>query len=296
MASLPIQELITFCFVVFLYLVAGIIGVVELRAGGGRYKKFLPPIVSLAVVSEALILVFRAIAIKGFPLTGLFESMIILTIVFGLMYLFFNIGIGQVWFSSVMMWVILGMVIIAGMVAEPVAELHEAATTPWAIAHGIAMALAAAMLAFSTGMAVLFLLSRRQLKNKQLGKLLGKMPSIAKIEELNLSGLWYCWVLITFGLVSGFGMLSVEAAVTDASLAGWFIDSKVISIGAVWLLLGVLLLWRSLASLKGRTTAYITIAAFILILFAIVGTTIFCQTKHDFNIEPAGETEEVIKV
>ena len=296
MATLPIQELITFCFVVFLYLVAAVIGIVELGAGGGRYRRFLPPIVSLAVVSEALILIFRAVAINGFPMTGLFGSMIVLTMVFGLMYLFFNIGINQVWFSSVMMWVILAMVVIAGVVAEPVAELREAATTPWAIAHGIAMVLAAAMLAFSTGMAILFLLSRRQLKNKQLGKLLGKMPSIGKLEELNISGLWHCWGLITFGLVSGFGMLSVKAAVTDASLAEWLIDSKVILVGAVWLLLGVVLLWRSLASLKGKTTAYITIAAFALILFAIVGTTIFCKTKHDFNIEPVEKIEEVIKV
>lgn len=110
MLELPGLEIAIFAFVVVVYLAAAIVGIVELLAGGEKYKRFLLPLVSLVVTLEAVILILRTIAIKTVPLTGLFESMIVLTIVFGLIHLFFSIAIRQVWFGSVMGWVILPMV------------------------------------------------------------------------------------------------------------------------------------------------------------------------------------------
>ena len=122
MLSLPIPELIIFTFVLALYLAATIVGILQLRDGGEKYKRLLLPLVCLAVTLEAVLLIFRAVAIKAVPLTGIFESMIVLTIVFGLIYLFVSIAIQQVWFGSVMVWVILGLIILAAIVAEPASE------------------------------------------------------------------------------------------------------------------------------------------------------------------------------
>ncbi len=144
MLGLPMPEIIVFLSAVLIHLVAAIVGILQLLAGGRKYKRFLSPLVSVAVALEVVILIFRAFALKAIPLTGLFESMIVLTIVFGLIYLFFSIAIGQVWFGSVMAWVILTMIVMAGIVAKPAAEPDAIAATPWAIAHGIAMILGGA--------------------------------------------------------------------------------------------------------------------------------------------------------
>ncbi len=282
MFELPLGEMIIFAFVVAIYLAAAVVGILQLLAAGEKYKRLLLPFVSLAVTLEAVILIFRAVAIKAVPLTGLFESMIVLTIVFGLTYLFFSIAIHRVWFGSVMVWVMLVLVLMTGIVAEPASQAHAAASTPWAIAHAIAMILGGAAAMLATASAVLYLFARRKLKRKNLLGILGKVPNIEKLGRMNVFGLKSCFVLMTFGLASGIG-LAATAASLNMTARDWLTDPKVVLIVGVWLLLGaILVLWRTV-KLKERTIAHVTLVAFALILFAVVGTSVFCGTGHDFT-------------
>ncbi len=281
MLELPLPETITFTLVFATYLAAAVVGVLQLRQRGEKYSRFLLPLVSLAVTLEAVILIFRAVAIKAVPLTGLFESMIVMTIVFGLTYLFLRIAIQQVWFSSVMVWVILVLVLLAGIVAEPPAQAHAAASTPWAIAHAFAMILAGAAAMLAMASAVLYLFARRKLKRKNLLEVLGKVPNIEKLERMNLFGLKSCFVLMTFGLASGIGLAATSTSL-NRSAFDWLTDAKIVLVAIVWLLLGaILVLWKTV-KLKEKTIAHATLVAFALILFAVVGTSIFCGTGHDF--------------
>jgi ABC-type uncharacterized transport system permease subunit len=292
MSGLPMTEIIIFIFVVLLYLAAAIAGILQLLTGGEKYKRLLLPLVSLAVTLEAVILIFRAIAIKAIPLTGLFESMIVLTIVFALIYLFFSIAIQQVWFGSVIVWVILAMILMAGIVAKPASGPHEVAATPWAIAHGIAMILGGASITFATASAFLYLLGRRRLKQKKVMQVLGRVPNIEMLERMNLFGIRVGFVLITIGLISGLGLAVVKSSTLEISALDWLTDAKIVLIAAAWVLLGTILAGRRMVAFKGNMTAYVTMAAFFLILFALVGVTVFCGTKHDFA-KSAVKTVEV---
>lgn len=291
MFDLPPHEMVTFALVVVISLTAAVVGILQLLSGGDKFKRFLLAFVSLAVVLDAVMLVFRAVAIKAVPLTGLFESMIVLTIVFGLTYLFFSLAIQQVWFASVMAWVMLVLVVLTGIVAEPASQAHAASSTPWAIAHAIAMILGGAAAMLATAGAVLYLFARRKLKQKDLLTILGKVPNIEKLEQLNLFGLKACFVLITLGLASGIGMAATTASLNRTAY-DWITDAKIVLISVVWLLIGtILILWKAI-KLKEKTIAYVTIVAFALILFAVVGTSIFCGTGHNFsNVKSTEETK-----
>jgi ABC-type uncharacterized transport system permease subunit len=278
MFKLPFPENMIFAFIVVLYIAGAIVGVLQLLSGGEKYKRFLIPLVSLAVTLEAVILIYRAVAIKAIPLTGLFESMIVLTIVFGLTYLFFSIAIQQVWFGSVMVWVILGLVLMAGLVAEPASEPHAVAATPWAIAHGITMILGGASTVFATASSFLYLLGSKRLKSKKVMLVLGRVPNIEKLEQMILFGIRASFVLITIGLIIGLGLISV----LGTGIVRWLTDLKVICIIAAWVLLGIILLLNRLLFLKGKVRAYMTIAVFVFMLFAILVATII-GTTHDFS-------------
>jgi len=274
-----------------LFLAAAILGILQLPAGGEKLKRFLLPLVSLAVTLEAVMLIFRAVAIKAVPLTGLFESMIVLTIVFGLIYLFISIAIQQVWFGSVMVWVIFTLVILAAIVAEPASQAQAAAATPWAIAHGIAMILSGAAAMLATASAVLYLLGGRKLKQKKVLQVIGRVPNIEKLERMNLFGLKSCFVLMTFGLAGGIGLAATSASLNMTAL-DWLTDPKIVLIVLAWLLLGsILALWRTV-KLREKTIAYVTLVAFALILFAVVGTSVFCGTEHDFGLSDVNTTEQ----
>ncbi|MHC4112631.1 MAG: hypothetical protein ACYSUY_16280 [Planctomycetota bacterium] len=278
MFKLPFPENMIFVFVVLVYIAGAVVGVLQLLSGGEKYKRFLLPLVSLAVTLEAVILIFRAVAIKAIPLTGLFESMIVLTIVFGLTYLFFSVAIRQVWFGSVMVWVILALVLMAGLVAEPASEPHAVAATPWAIAHGITMILGGVSTVFATASSFLYLLGSHRLKSKKVMLVLGRVPNIEKLEQMILFGIRASFVLITIGLIIGLGLISM----VGTGIVRWLTDLKVICIIAAWVLLGIILISNRLILLKGKSRAYMTIAVFVFMLFAILVTTIL-GTTHDLS-------------
>ncbi len=276
--ELPIPEIIILIFVIVVYLSAAIVGVLQLLAGGEKYKRFLWPLVLVAITLEAALLVFRAVSIKAVPLTGLFESMVVLTIVFGLIFLFLNSAIQQVWFGSVMVWVILGMFLMAGTVARPASEVHAVAATPWAIAHGVTMILGGASIMFATASAFLYLLGNHRLKLKQVMQVLGRVPNIEKLEQMTLFGMRAGFILITIGLISGLGLIWL----LKTGIFEWLTDGKVICIIAAWGMSGIILLLDRMLLLNGKVRAYMTIAIFILILLAIF-VSVLGATQHDFS-------------
>jgi ABC-type uncharacterized transport system permease subunit len=160
------------------------------------------------------------------------------------------------------------------------------------MAHAIAMTLGAVAITFAAVSAFLYLLGRSRLKNKKINQVLGKLPNIEKLTRMNVIALEVSFILITFGMVSGTGMAAINSAAIGINLLRWMVDSKIILVTAVWLLLGIILLLRNLAALKSKTIAYITVTAFTLILFAMVGTSVFCRTKHDF-IKAAARPPEI---
>jgi ABC-type uncharacterized transport system permease subunit len=292
MLDLSFPEMVVFIFVVVISLAAAVIGVLQLLIQSEKLRRSLFAFVSLVVTLEAIILIFRAIAIKAVPLTGLFESMIVLTIVFGLICFFLSIAIHRVWFSSVMVWVMMLLVIMSGIVVEPASQAHAAASTPWAIAHAIAMILSGASAMFATASAVLYLFAERKLKQKHLLYVLGKVPNIEKLERMNLFGLKSCFVLMTFGLASGIGLAATSASLNMTTM-DWLTDAKIVLITIVWLLLGtIMVLWKTV-KLKKKTIAHVTLVAFGLILFAVVGTSVFCGSGHNFAASDIEASKQV---
>jgi ABC-type uncharacterized transport system permease subunit len=279
MFKLPLPEMIIFFLVAVIYIFAAVIGLFQLFPGGKKYHHFLLPFVSLAVSLEAVILIFRAVSIKALPLTGLFESLIVLTVIFGLLYLFLNIFIQQVWFGSLMVWIILVLYLIAGIFAQPAAEPLKIATTPWALVHGISMIMGGVSIILAAVSSFLFLLGRNKLKSKEVVKIIGRVPNIEKLEHMALFGVRAGFVFITIGIICGLGLV----ATTGRDFAAWLIDLKVIFIFAAWILSGTILILNFLFPLKGNTKALLTLLLFVFVVFAIIGVTLLSTTQHNFR-------------
>jgi ABC-type uncharacterized transport system permease subunit len=269
--------------VVALYLAAAIVGFCQLSKGSPKLRYILVALIAFAVSLESTALVFRAVEIKAVPLTVLFESMMVLTIAFGLIYIAFSVAISQSWFGSVMSCVLLAMTIATLLVFTPAAEPDKVAKTPWAVSHGLSMVLASTMIMFSSVSAYLFLLGNRRLKAKRVSGMLGKVPNIERMEQLNLFGLRACFVLLTFGIVSGIGLGIVKHVMLESTIVQWLLDPKIICIGAAWAVIALLLFLRHFNLIGNKTTAYLTIVVFVLIFFAIIAVTAFGITRHVFG-------------
>jgi ABC-type uncharacterized transport system permease subunit len=231
----------------------------------------------------SVLLGLRAAALKAFPMSDIFESMIILLLLVGIVFLFLSVSIRQPWFSSVMAWVFFIMVLLSAAVARPASSLQQAAQTPWVAVHALSMVLSGAMILLSAAMSVLFLLSSQRLKNKQISTLFGNMPTVEKLEGLTLTGLWWSFIALTFGLISGIAIAAVKSEGLQMTLMDWLTDSKIVMITLAWVLLGAILLLRKTLAWSGKTVAKMTLAACFLILFAFIGSQILCKSAHDFS-------------
>lgn len=282
MFQLPTPELVVFVIVALLYFAGAVTATSQIRTGSKHRQAILGHLFALAVAGEAVILILRAVAIRAIPLTGLFESMIVLTLALGLLYLILGIAIRQIWFSCVMSWLILLMIILTAMVAKPAVKPQQIATEPWVVAHALAMILGAAMILLAGVTAHLYLLGSSRLKHKQISKVLGSVPNIQKLARINVWALKVAFILFTIGLISGIVGVVVKAEILGGNPAHWLVDSKIIGMIVVWMALAIIMVLRRLRLIKGKLIAHATIAVFIWVVFALVGAHLLCRTKHEF--------------
>jgi ABC-type uncharacterized transport system permease subunit len=285
MLQLPIVERNIFIAVAAIYLLCSVLAVIQLFRSSDKYRAMLVSMVAFAVSLESVILVFRAVHIQTIPLTGLFESMIVLSIAFGLTFLFLSVTIRHIWFSSVMVWFIFLLIVLSALVASPASKVELLAETPWVIWHGLSMVLSGTAIAFSASIAALFLLTRRNLKLKKISRVIGKVPNIEKLARLNVIGIKAAFVFLSFGLMSGIGLAFVKSAEISISFKEWATDSKIILVIVAWFLLLFVLALRHFF-LRARGVAIITLISCFLIIFSIIGASVFCGSEHDFSDKP----------
>lgn len=279
MFDLPATEAIVLALAVLGHAAAGAIAALPLLKRNQQYGVLLLPLLVAAIVLEAVLLGLRGASIQAFPLTGLFESLLVLALVFGVLYLFLRSAIEQVWFNSIMVWAILGIVLMAVLVARPASRPHDVAATPWAVAHGSAMILATAAVVFAAANSALYLLGSYRLKHKGIMQVLGRIPNMETLTRMNRIGVQVGFVLLTLGVISGLGL----ASLVGPGIAGWLADGKVICILGAWGLLAAILVLGRFDLLKVKVRAYVTIMALGLLLVAIIGVTVAGATQHKFS-------------
>ncbi len=286
MFELVPSERYIFLAIVIFSLVSAVFGCIQIVRENMRFGRLLVAFALLQITLAVVLLIFRSHAIQAFPMTGVFESMLVLMVLIGITFLFLSAFIQQIWFSSVMVWVLSVLVLLSALVAKPAAAPQEAARTPWAVAHALSMSLAGAMIIFAGAMSILFLWSRRCLKKNQFVKLFGTMPTLEKLQALNLLGLRLGFVAMTFGLVSGIGLVAISSQELGLPPADWLTDSKIVLVAVSWTLLLCILLLRRVFAFSGKAVAQATLVICFLILFAFIGSEKFCKSGHGLINQP----------
>ena len=85
MLDLSISEAIVFMLIVAAHAAAGVGVTLQLLRRHGRHRAIIVPLILGAVLLDALLLMLRGLSIRAIPLTGLFESLLLLTLVFGIL-------------------------------------------------------------------------------------------------------------------------------------------------------------------------------------------------------------------
>ena len=173
----------------------------------------------------------------------------------------------------------LALLILIGSTGFPSAimPLNPALKSRWLAAHTIMAFLSYAAFAVAFGAAIMYLIQQHFLKNKKLGPMYQKLPSLDVLDEINYRCLTIGFPLLTFAIMSG--------AIWAESAWGtyWSWDPKETWSLITWFVYAALLHGRLTTGWRGKKAAILAIVGFFVLLFTFLGVNLFLPGLHSYK-------------
>jgi ABC-type uncharacterized transport system permease subunit len=157
---------------------------------------------------------------------------------------------------------------------QPFLFMSPGLRTGWLFAHIALIFAGYAMLIFSFGASVLYLIQEHSLKAKKPGGILSRLPALEVIDEIGFRSLLVGFPFMTLGLMAG----TVVAQATYGSVN--LLDPKILLSILMWVVYLVLLYTRWSAGWRGRRAAYLGAGAFVAAIVAWAAN--YFSTIHRF--------------
>jgi ABC-type transport system involved in cytochrome c biogenesis permease subunit len=173
--------------------------------------------------------------------------------------------------------VLLGLVGLAAWFSQgsPVPSPGWEGERVWGIAHGVILLLASVGVSVGFVASVMYLVQARRLRDKTPpGKGL-QMLSLERLETMNRHAVIWAFPLLTVGVLIGLFQLIPHAS----ELRGWA-DPKIWGAAGLWVVFGLLLVLRLARQLQGRRAAFVTIVAFVVLIFTLAASHTVVQGSN----------------
>lgn len=133
--------------------------------------------------------------------------------------------------------------------------------------HSIAVHLSYLAFFVASAASVLYLIQDNALKNKLTGVIFSRLPSLSFLDKLNYKSIGFGFPLLTVSVISG---LIWAKNVHGIYWQGY--SSRQFYSLILWLIYAIILHVRLSAKLRGRKVAFLSIAAFFVIILTLFGT------------------------
>ncbi len=155
-----------------------------------------------------------------------------------------------------------------------VRELPPNLRSAWLPVHVTSAFLGNAVLALAFCVSLVYLFHERQLKEKRIGPLTRRLPSLEALDQLNYRALAWGFPFLTLGIVTG----ALFAKHTWGRFWSW--DEREVFSLITWLLYAGLLEARMVVGWRGRRAATVTIVGFAVLLVSFVFGHMIFPSKH----------------
>lgn len=203
-------------------------------------------------------------------------SLLFLAWILAVFYLYGSLHHHKVSWGLFILPLVLGLVVLASLFApaEPAGSRPAASSPPgdaltgkldWGLVHGGLVLLAGVGVCVGFVASVMYLVQAHRLKSKALPHRGIRLLSLERLEDMNRRAIILAFPLLTAGLLVGIGLMRQQGE----SLAEWG-HPKIVSTLVLWLVFAILLYVRYAAGVRGSRIAWLTILAFVLLLFALI--------------------------
>ena len=157
---------------------------------------------------------------------------------------------------------------------EPVKPLFKSL---WLTFHVGTVFIGDALLAIAFLAAIMYLIQEYQIKQKRLGAIYSRLPSLATLDGINYYSIVYGFPFLTVGMITG----SVYAQYAFGNYWQW--DPKEVWSLISWLFYAALLHQRIAVGWQGRRAAIMAIVCFSILVFTFVGVSLLMGGYHSFS-------------
>jgi ABC-type transport system involved in cytochrome c biogenesis permease subunit len=242
---------------------------------------------ALGWVVQTAYLADLGISQRKVPVTNVFESLLVLSWILGLIGLYLMVrSPRQVAVGVFVLPLVLALVLLAGWFASRTADWGQlrGATVFWGSVHGVFLLAGAVSTCVAFAAGLMYLVQANRLKQKRQPGFGFGLPSLEQSERLNRGAITLAFPLLTFGLLIGVVLDLATRRVGAGAGVGMplrWTDPKVISAGVMWLVFAVLLHARFRPAMRGRSVMLLTILAFAFLVVTWVGVDVLrLPTAH----------------
>ena len=160
--------------------------------------------------------------------------------------------------------------------SKAIVPLPPSLKSIWLPIHAIICLSADAIFALASCIAIMFLIQERQIKNKRLGAVFQRLPSLETLDIMNRRCLTAGFPLLTLGIITG----SIWAEEAWGSYWSW--DPKETWSLITWFIYAALLHQRLTVGWRGRKAAIMTLVGFAVLVFTFLGVSLLFSGAHSY--------------
>jgi ABC-type transport system involved in cytochrome c biogenesis permease subunit len=261
------------------YAAALVCEILRLALQGPARRRLALILAGVGLALHTLFLVARGMGPSGgLPISTLFESLVLFAWLLALVYFYLAYRRHQWAVGVFVLPVILVVLVVAGVFLGSGPRQDEAIHKLWGAVHGVMLLIGSGAVTGAFVAGLMYLVQARRLKAKARPVDGMGLPNLEKLERFNSHMVNLGFPLLTVGIAIGV-LLNLPAVRGSGGIMSW-VDPKLVATALCWAVFGFLLHARYSPHLRGRKVAYLTVVAFLFMLFALFGVELLLGTRH----------------
>ena len=258
------------------YFLSTISGVIEIFRGKKATSKIALYLAAIGFLFHTGNIIVRYVQGGHIPVTNMHEATSFFSWCILLLFFFheFRYKLGML--SSFIMPIVFLFMFSSSIFPREIKVLSPVLQSYWFGIHIILAFLGDAAFAMACGIGIMYLLQERFVKTKRLGGLFQKLPSLQVLDEINYHLITLGFPLLTFAMITG------VIWANSAWGTYWRWDPKEVWSLITWLIYALVLHFRLTIGWRGKKAAILSIAGFIIVIFAFMGVSFILKGQHTF--------------
>jgi cytochrome c-type biogenesis protein CcsB len=258
------------------YFLATISGIIEIFRGKKATSKIALYLAAIGFLFHTGNIIIRYVQGGHIPVTNMHEATSFFSWCILLLFFFheFRYKLGML--SSFIMPIVFLFMFSSSIFPREIKVLSPALQSYWFGIHVILAFLGDAAFAMACGIGIMYLIQERFVKSKHLGGLFQKLPSLQTLDEINYHLITLGFPLLTLAMITG------VIWANSAWGSYWRWDPKEVWSLITWLIYALVLHLRLSIGWRGKKAAILSIAGFIIVIFAFIGVSLILKGQHTF--------------